>query len=81
MDTQQKNRLGEKGNGSGEKAQTVSLDAARIALQDEARGRSRGCYDEIQAVLKKHNCTLNPVIQLTNGNVSADYSISPLAAQ
>jgi hypothetical protein len=52
---------------------------AQFQAQQEARKRAAECMAEIQAVLEKHHCRIEPVVTIDSRGTRTDWGVSPVA--
>jgi hypothetical protein len=56
----------------------TDAELAQLAAE-RLRARVEACGAEIAAVLEKHRCTMQPVFEIRQGQVSGRIEITPLA--
>jgi len=49
--------------------ETVTAEAAKLALEKDRQTRIAACTNEMNEILKKHNCTMDATMILKNGVV------------
>ena len=57
----------------------IETDTEReVRLGMDAQRRSKNCLIDIQNVLKRWNCTIDPIVQISGKGISGSYAVIPL---
>ena len=44
----------------------------------EAQARSRNCFIDIENILKRWNCKIDPVVQISGQGIQTGFGVSPM---